>query len=61
MWTCLKKYVNLHKWRSDTHQIPSPGGRVAPKGSGEECGRKPEMQYNISDFWKGWMWNTTLQ
>ena len=21
-------------------KIPSPGGRVAPKGSGEECGRQ---------------------
>ena len=28
--------------------IPSPGGRVAPKGSGEECGRKSESLYNIT-------------
>ena len=61
MWICLKKHVNLHKWRSDTHQIPSPGGRVAPKGSGEECGRKPDMQYNMSGLLKGRMRNETLQ
>ena len=41
--------------------IPSPGERVAPKGSGEESGRKSEMQYNMPDLWKGWMWNATLQ
>ena len=30
--------------------IPSPGGRVAPKGSGEECGRKAESQRNQTDL-----------
>ena len=40
------------QFRSASHfslsekSIPSPGGRVAPKGSGEECGRKPESQHN---------------
>ena len=32
------------------HSIPSPGGRVAPKGSGEECGRKAESQHNQTDL-----------
>ena len=26
--------------------IPSPGGRVAPKGSGEECGQKAKSQHH---------------
>ena len=34
-------------------KIPSPGGRVAPKGSGEECGRKAESSYNITDLFRG--------
>ena len=32
------------------NSIPSPGGRVAPKGSGEECGRKAESQHNQTDL-----------
>ena len=31
-------------------KIPSPGGSVAPKGSGEECGRKAESWHNITDL-----------
>ena len=33
-------------FRFEEKSIPSPGERVAPKGSGEECGRKPESQHN---------------
>ena len=29
---------------------PSPGGKVAPKGSDEECGRSSESQNNITDL-----------
>ena len=29
---------------------PFPRGKVAPKGSDEEFGRKPESLYNISDL-----------
>ena len=32
--------------------IPSPGGRVAPKGSGEECGWKSKSLYNITDLYQ---------
>ena len=35
-------------------QIPSPGGKVAPKGSEEECGQKPESQYTASDLRQSW-------
>ena len=35
-------------------KIPSPGERVAPKGSGEECGRKPKSLYRITDLFRGW-------
>ena len=35
-------------------QIPSPGGKVAPKGSEEECGQKSESQYTSSDLRQGW-------
>ena len=31
-------------------KIPSPGGKVAPKGSEEECGRKPETEQNKADL-----------
>ena len=34
---------------------PSPGGKVAPKGSDEECGRRPESSYNITDLLHGWI------
>ena len=34
--------------------IPSPGGRVAPKGSGEECGRKAESLSSVTGLLSGW-------
>ena len=46
----MKNHVKLHKYRSDTHPIPSPGGRVAPKGSGEECGRQLTMIGNVKTY-----------
>ena len=45
--------------------IPSPGGRVAPKGSGEECGQEPESKYNIKDLLLSWTiiqpWSRSLR
>ena len=46
--------------RPNGAQIPSPGGKVArpnevrKSGSEEECGRKTESQYNITDLFLGW-------
>ena len=35
-------------------KIPSPGGRVARvSGAGEECGRKPESPYHLTDLLQG--------
>ena len=38
------------RWKFLPSPMPSPGGRVAPKGSGEECGRQSESQYKRTDL-----------
>ena len=47
---CAEAFWGAVKFRP----IPSPGGKVAPKGSEEESGRKPEGLHTITDLLQGW-------
>ena len=54
---CAEAFWGAVKFRP----IPSPGGKVAPKGSEEECGRKPDNQYPVTDLHAGWMRDETRE
>ena len=40
---------------------PSPGEKVAPKGSEEECGRQPKDSHNATDLHSGWIQNSNRE